>query len=88
MSTTRITILRTHNAHRDYSKSAANLIKQFNVADGFLLERSVDGSFRVSHPKTLKVVGIGPTEVLDWEEEAFMPGLASTTEKPGRSKVA
>jgi hypothetical protein len=86
--TTRYTVLRTHNVHRDYSKSSPNQIKQFNVADGFVLDRGVDGSFRVSHPKATKVVGIGPSEVLDWEEETFMPGLAKTEDKRSRDKVA
>lgn len=88
---TRFTVLRTNNAHRDYSKSSIAMTKQFNASDGFVLERGTDGSFRVSHPKAAIVLGVGPTEVLEWLEEAFMPGLAaapSGPEKQSRSKVA
>lgn len=83
----RITIVRTHGSHRDYRKTSPTFSKSFSAADKFIIERSPDGAFRISHPDAPKVLGLGPTEVFDWEEDAFLPSLASTADKR-REKVA
>lgn len=84
---TRCTVLKTNNQHRDPTKSSPTFTKQFLAADGFVIERDGD-AFRITHPKAAYVLGIGPTEVLEWQEEVFMPGLAKADEKRSREKVA
>lgn len=90
-----ITLLKTKSAHKDCSKKAANLAYQFHASDGFVLERLSDGAFRVSHKNAPKALGIGSSDVLEWEEdkgealeEPEPAPLAKTSTDKRASKVA
>lgn len=83
-----ITLLKTRTAHKDCSKKSPVLSQQFNAVDGFVLERLPDGAFRIRHPNAPKALGIGSSDVLEWEEEAAAaePELAPLAK--AKSKVA
>jgi hypothetical protein len=85
---TRCTVLKTNNQHRDPTKASPTFTKQFLAADGFVIERIDGGAFLVTHAKAAYALGIGVTEVLEWQEAAFMPGIAKAEEKRSRDKVA
>jgi len=83
-----ITLLKTKTAHKDCSKKSQTLAFQFYASDGFVLERLSDGAFRVSHKNAPKALGIGSSDVLEWEEETVVlePELAPLAK--AKAKVA